>query len=67
MKSAFIRRGELFKWLTEAGFSYYNIRTMVEQKIIVPLYVPGREKGRALFSRAQVERDVIGAMEEAAK
>ena len=62
MKSAFVRRGELMRWLGEYGFSYRLVRSWIEKGVIVKVRVPGRETGRALYSRAQVERDVIGEM-----
>ena len=63
MKSAFVRRAELFRWLMDDhGMKYRHVRTMLESGAIVRLKVPGREKGRDLFSRAQVERDVLGVL-----
>jgi len=47
-------------WLADMGVSKHKVREMIEAGSIVRMYVPGMVKGRALYSRAQVERDVLG-------
>jgi hypothetical protein len=60
MKTTFMRRSELMAWLADMGVSKHKVREMIEAGSIVRMYVPGMVKGRALYSRAQVERDVLG-------
>ena len=61
-KSAFMRRGQVVEWLKEEGFLENQIRIMFETGGIVSLKLPGKESGRSLFSRAQIERDVLGVL-----
>lgn len=51
------------EWLLQEGLRERQVRTLLETKAIVPLYLPGRESGRALYSRAQIERDVVRGLE----
>ena len=54
-----MRRGQVMEMLQEEGLNYRNVRTLLETGAIVALKLPGREDGRALYSRAQIERDVL--------
>jgi len=63
MKTTFIRRGQVVAMLVDRGLLEYHVRTLIESGEIRRLKLPGRENGRALYSRAQIERDVIAKME----
>lgn len=62
IKSAFMRRGEVMELLTGEGLLPYHVRTLLENKTIIPVHLPGR-KSTAIYSRAQIERDVLRAIE----
>jgi len=62
-KTIFMRRGEVFKMFAEQGIKDWHVRTLIETGTIKTLKIPGREKsGRALFSREQIERDVLNKL-----
>jgi hypothetical protein len=63
IKTTFMRRGQVVEMLMEEGFLENHVRTLLESGAIVALKLPGREDGRALYSRAQIERDVLKKME----
>lgn len=63
MKSTYMRRGQVVEWLIEEGLKEHQVRTLLECRAIIPLYLPGKKAGRALYSRAQIERDVVRRME----
>jgi hypothetical protein len=62
-KTAFLRRAQVVEWLKEEGFLQNQIRIMFETGAIVSLKLPGNENGRSLYSRAQIERDVLGKLQ----
>jgi hypothetical protein len=62
MKKVFMRRGEVMAWLVGAGFSANQVLKLFKTGVICALHLPGNEKGRALYSRAQVVRDVLVPM-----
>lgn len=63
IKTTFMRRGQVVEMLMEEGYLENHVRTLLESRTIVALKLPGREDGRALYSRAQIERDVLRKME----
>lgn len=65
IKSAFIRRGQVREWLSAEGISGWKIEQLFTSRVIIPCYLPGK-KTRALYSRAQVERDVVAPLRSAA-
>lgn len=63
IKTTFMRRGQVVALLVESGLRERQVRTLLETGAIVRLKLPGREDGRALYSRAQIERDVLRTLE----
>ena len=45
------------------GLNYRHVRTLIESGAIVALRLPGTKNARALYSRAQIERDVLKKLE----
>lgn len=67
MKTVFLRRQQVFEWLCEEyGLRYRQVRSLLESGAIAAKYLPGPGATgggrRALYSRGQIERDVVGAL-----
>lgn len=63
IKSLFMRRAAVLELLGEYGVSAYAARELLENGAIKKLKLPGRKNGYSLYSRAQIERDVLGKLE----
>lgn len=63
MNSIFLRRGRVQELLEGYGFSAWSIRELFDNRVIKPLRLPGKKKGYAIYSRVQIERDVLGKLQ----
>ena len=62
-KTIFMRRGQVVELLVEHGLRAKQVRVLIEVGSIKAIKLPGRESGRSLFSRAQIERDVSAKLD----
>lgn len=67
IRKVFLRRGEVLEWLTsEYGMREWYVRSLLKTGAIEARYLPGPGasggKRRALYSRGQIERDVLAGL-----